>query len=65
MNLSEFIEKTTAYEKGSEWVVEIPIPKSNKDGKVFVEDCSSEYEAKERAFLWLQEQFKNKKDGKV
>lgn len=71
MLLTEFIQKTTAYTQEDlndasnprrEWVVEIPIAESPKPGKVFVDQCASEYEAKERAFLYLQDYFNDKRN---
>ena len=61
MTLSEFIMKTTAdIKQNDEWLVEVPLAKSDHAGKVFVSECNSEYEAKERAYLWLQDQIESK-----
>ena len=65
MLLTEFIEKTTAYNNNGQWTVEIPIARSPKPGRIFIDECEcdSEYEAKERAFLYLQEYFDNKENS--
>lgn len=51
-NLSDFIDKTEADELIGEWRVEIPLSNGTK-GALFVKDAANEYEAKERAYIYL------------
>lgn len=61
MNLSEFINKTTAIELPTEWMIEIPIY-DGTTGKVFVKNAITEYEAKEDAFTYLNNVFDQKRN---
>lgn len=68
MTLTEFIECSTAnkIENTNNWSVEI-ILKNNTETNLTVIDCSSEYEAKERIFLFLNEriiQNRNKQNNR-
>ena len=63
MNLYEFIEKTTATKNDKQWVVNIPLF-DGTNGKLFVEDVKTEFEAKEKSFIFLNNYFKNKKENK-
>ena len=62
MTLSKFIDKTTAWqnhEGWAEWVVEIPLYDGTL-GRLFVEYADTEFEAKEKAFTYLNNYFKSK-----
>jgi len=56
MNLSEFMNKTTAQKENNEWEVSIPLFDGTK-GKLYVKDAATEFEAKENAFIFLSSYF--------
>ena len=60
MDLSEFINKTTVWQNHEEWVVEIPLFDGTL-GRIFVKKADSEFEAKEKAFTYLNNYFKTLK----
>jgi hypothetical protein len=57
MNLSEFIDVTECklVESGEHYVTFISKKTKQRCG-VYVKDATSEYDAKEKAFLWLKEE---------
>ena len=59
MTLNEFMNMTTAKLHADEWRIEIPL-KDGTTGRLFVKYAESEFDAKERAFLYLQEIIYNK-----
>lgn len=59
MMLSEFINKTIAIKGDTEWNVKIPLF-DGTIGNLYVTGANSEYEAKERAYIYLKEYFINK-----
>lgn len=65
MQLSEFIQITTAYPKNNapNFCVEIPL-NNGIISKLTIINCNNEYEAKERAYLYLNEIIKNKNNEK-
>jgi len=62
MTLSEFINKTTAIKGEIEWTVKIPLF-DGTFGNLYVTGVNSEYEAKERAYLYLKTFFANNQKG--
>lgn len=59
ITLSEFISKTIAIKGEIEWNVKIPLF-DGTTGNLYVTNANSEYEAKERAYLYLKLFFANK-----
>jgi hypothetical protein len=55
MDLSEFMEHVTAHEsKAGEWKVKVPLS-NGEVSTLTISDCYSEYDAKERSYLYLIE----------
>lgn len=64
MDLSEFMQNTVArpLPGGDDWIVEITLKDMTKSN-LTITNCFSEFDAKERAFLYLVERIYNKSEN--
>ncbi len=59
MTLSEFCDVTKATKNGRNWEVSFTVV-GGVVATLFVAECISEFEAKERAYLYLKDRIENK-----